>query len=278
MSLRILIIPVLFLSFTKIFSQEKISVGEIREKFESFEYENVINLSRQLLMSKKELSDEDMVDLYLMKGVSHYALGDEESASASYFEILRLDENFEPDPVKISPKIITFFDKVKRQYRQIISIKKETIPEKKDSSASLQKDLIKLKGDLLRNSIARSLILPGWGHLYLNDNTKGWILTGAGTAVLGTMLYFIFDTNAKENDYLNETNRNLMNSKFEDYNSAFKIRNALILSYIVLWLYSQIDILFASDELIFNNITTRLSTDIRESSMTGIELSLLIRF
>jgi hypothetical protein len=62
------------------------------------------------------------------------------------------------------------------------------------------------------------------------------------------MLYFIIDTNRKENDYLNTTNKQDINQKYSAFNNAFKTRNTLITTYALMWLYNQLDILFFSGD------------------------------
>ncbi|MEK6553091.1 MAG: hypothetical protein AABZ54_06545, partial [Bacteroidota bacterium] len=44
-----------------------------------------------------------------------------------------------------------------------------------------------------------------------------------------------------------ESNKLLIQQKYDDYNKSYKIRNVLIISYAVIWLYSQIDLLFFSN-------------------------------
>ena len=46
---------------------------------------------------------------------------------------------------------------------------------------------------------------------------------------------------------MNESNKLLIQQKYDDYNKSYKIRNVLIISYAVVWLYSQIDLLFFSN-------------------------------
>jgi hypothetical protein len=130
----------------------------------------------------------------------------------------------------------------------------------------------------INSAIAKSLIVPGWGHLHLKNNTKGWILTTASTAILGSMIYFILDANKKENNYLAETNATLIQQKYGDYNSSYKIRNLLIASYAAIWLYSQIDILFFSKELGSENISLNNSANYYPRNRNNIVVSFQIPF
>ena len=126
----------------------------------------------------------------------------------------------------------------------------------------------------MTNALGRSILFPGMGHLYLSNNAKGWILTSLNTAALGSMLYFIFDSRNKELDYLEQTEPALINEKYDKYNTSYKIRNTLIITYAVIWIYSQIDLLFFSDDEISNKINTILLTDYFTPGSPRIQLSI----
>jgi hypothetical protein len=73
---------------------------------------------------------------------------------------------------------------------------------------------------------------------------KGYVVSGIGAALIASSAYFIIDTINKEKDYQNETDLNLIESKYKAYNDAYKTRNILLLSYAALLIYSQIDLSF----------------------------------
>lgn len=267
---------IIFFFFTcQLFSQESISIGEIRDKYESFEYESAIHLADKLLAAQDSLLHNDLVNIYIMKAVSHYSIGDRLSSRQSFIELLNLDKNYQLDPVTISPKIITFFNEIKETYQPI----EKDIPEEKitvmDTLKISDPMILKIQKEIIQGSAIRSILLPGWGHIYLEDNPKGWILTSASALTLGSMIYFIFDTNSKEQDYLNESREDLISKKYDDFNTSYRIRNTLIISYIVLWIYSQIDIFFFSDDRISQKINSELTF---QHGSPQINLTYKIRF
>jgi hypothetical protein len=171
---------------------------------------------------------------------------------------LKIDDSHDLDPVEISPKIINFFNEIKQDYS---AVNQEEIPINENMGEDLTEEqtyqnIINKKNKVYQHSLLRSFAAPGWGHLYLSGSSKGWILTTASTAALGSMLYFIYDANQKETDYLNETNKTLIQEKYDEYNTSYKIRNGLIFTYAAIWLYSQIDLLFFSDDQINQKIQT----------------------
>ncbi|OGU62949.1 MAG: hypothetical protein A2V66_10115 [Ignavibacteria bacterium RBG_13_36_8] len=234
--------------------QERSTINKIEKKFQAFEYDSVIVLANTILSTDQNLLQEKAIDILIMKAVSQYSLSRNSEARKSFVEVLKLNGNFELNPATISPKIIDFFNSIKQEFGDIT--KPKTEGTKIDSTRFANPPPITIAPTLLKNTIMRSMVLPGWGHLYLDQKTKGWILTSAGMAVAVSMVYFIFDANSKEKDYLNEVAPALIQQKYDSYNTSYKIRNALIISYVAIWLYSQIDILFFSDDEFFqNNIT-----------------------
>lgn len=228
-----------FFIFSTVFAQES-DYGRIKKEYESFEYENVIRLSDNFV-KQTGIADSVLADVYLMRAVSFYSVGDEISARVSFTEILKIDKNYSPNPAEISPKLISIFNEVKTEYMKSIE------PPKIESDSLKQVlDSPEFLNEQMRQSILRNIALPGWGQLYKETNAKGFILSTASTANLAGMLYFIISTNKKENEYLNETNKTLIQQKYDDYNRSYKTRNILIFSYAALWIYSQIDLLLSS--------------------------------
>ncbi len=233
---------VLFFS-TPVMAQEEPDLDFIRGKFRSFEYRTVIQLSNILLNREKNLSKEEKIEIHLMKGISYYSISDEQSARESFIDILDLDKNYKIDPVRISPKIALFFQKVRSEYfldfPEIIPVERTVA----DTTNKITKRYDSETSELIKGSVTRSILVPGWGHLYRDDDVKGWTITTAGIAALVSSAYFIVKTASDEKDYLNERDPLLLDEKYNRYNSSYKIRNALILSYAAIWLYSQLDIL-----------------------------------
>lgn len=222
-----------------------ISYETLKKEFNSFEYEKVIQISDSLLKSDKNLPDSLAIDIYLMRAVSYYSIAREDSAAKNFEEILNINPNYSPDPLIISPKLISLFNQVKLNYRP-------KQPVQSDSTSAKPTEALKEKTQSQNFARLKNLILPGWGHLSREFSAKGAVITSVSLLNLAGMIYFIYDTNQKEKSYLNETNKILIPSRYNDYNNAYKIRNALIISYAALWIYSQVDMLiFDKDEETF---------------------------
>jgi len=252
---------------------DTLSIETLERKFKSFEYSEVISLSEQLLNRRQSLTEEELIRILEMRAVSYYSLGETDSSQNAFLEILEINPAFELDPVKTSPKIIHFFEEV----RVIYLSKQENSMRERQALDSLAAVIQTDTYNQFRGSMLRSLILPGWGHLHSGYSKKGWFLTAISVATLGTAIYFTVDAHSKEEVYLNETDRALIEAKYSDYNSAYKTRNILIAAYAAVWLYSQVDLLYLSQKSNSVNITSILLPPFHPLSQPTFALRLNIK-
>jgi hypothetical protein len=218
-----------------------VSYQKVKQLYEKLDNENVIKVSDQLLQ-QGGLSDSLTIDVHIMRANIFYQNGDELSTRKSFESILMIKRNFIPDPSNISPKLISIFNGVKTEYLR----NHPEVKQPQDSTQTSQKIKV-IDPSTLKRAIVQNILIPGLGQFYIDNNTKGWLTTSVSALSLGGMIYTILDTKNKEDAYLNETNKLLIQQKYDDYNKSYKIRNALIISYVVVWLYSQIDLLFFSN-------------------------------
>jgi hypothetical protein len=238
---NILIIIFLLLGVSSSFAQEA-TFAKAKSEFDSFQYEKMVKTSNDLLV-KGNLTDSLKVEVYIMRAVAFYSLGDDISTRSSFENILKIRRNYSPDPAQISPKLISIFGEVKAEF-----IKNNPLPISITDSTSIAKPLKLFESDKSKYLIFENLAAPGIGQLQLGKNPKGIILTAASTLNLAAMIYFLIDTKNKENDYLSQTEESLIQQKYNDYNKSYKIRNTLIISYALIWIYSQIDLLFLNED------------------------------
>jgi hypothetical protein len=233
------------------------SLKTIHNEFESFNYNNVINTADSLLRNKQNLSPQQIIEIYRLKGISQYTISDEEGAKESFKKILLIDSSYALNSLKTSPKIIAFFNNIKtdfnRQLKEFIKIKTDTVYVPKpvpDAKLTFN----------IKNALIRSVIFPGLGHLYENENLKGWILTSLTAVTLSSVIYYVIDSNQKEKEYLDEVDPNKIPAKYNEYNSSYKMKNISFISLAAVWLYAQIDLLFISNsstddvQTSFNNL------------------------
>lgn len=239
-----------------LFPQEKDSLLILKEQYDSFQYSEVIKTANIMLERKENLKEHELIDIYRMKGISHYTLAEDEPASISFKEILKIDSSFNFDPAKVSPKIISFYAGVKEEYRkELLQREPERIIIR--DTVFVPQPIPSHSADEFKTSVVRSLALPGWGHIYNNQSAKGWILASAAIASFGSFIFFAVDANEKEKIYLNEKNLDLITTKYDEYNFSYKMKNISLLTFAAVWLYSQVDLLFISspDDFIQTSVT-----------------------
>lgn len=252
-SMLVISMLVIFLNIAKAQEEDQISpIKQVREKFDNFEFGRVITLADSVLLKIENISKEDMSELLRMKGISQYSLSDTIGAGKSFEEILMVSPAYSLDSLNNSPKIIAFFNSVKSRFRR--PPEKQEVRARQNTVYTFPSVSLAEYNDRLKNSLVRSMIFPGWGHLYSGNLPKGLILSSAALASLSSFIYFLSDSKAKEKSYLNERDPFLISDKYDKYNSSNKMKYISLSAYALIWIYSQADILFFSDNLFKSEI------------------------
>ena len=220
---------------------------KIDQAYTSFDYNSVINICQKTLQDST-LSDPDLLaELYRFMGLSYYALGEMGPSYNRFHQLLVINPRYQLDPAVTPPKILRFFNEIKTNMDQ----------SDHQTTITLMDTIYQYAGPE-KKSIVYSFILPGSGHLREGFKTKGWILTGAALATLGSSVYLIVETNRLEKEYLNTVNKDLIEQKYQDYNDVYRWRNISLGLYAGIWLYSQIDLLLISTNENYTNTGLRL--------------------
>ncbi len=245
----------LIILHTTAFAQQSPSFKEILQDYQYNRYENAATKSIEFINSHKNLSKDTLITLLEINAVANYSLSHKDQARASFLRILKINENYSPDPKLISPKIIVFFGNVKKEYLLI----KRNLELQKQKEQANEKIVLPRKELISRKKSAAlggmfSVILPGSGHLYLQGtNVKNILITTVSSALIFSSVYSIIRTKSLRNEYLSETNPDLINEKYSHYNNAYKIRNILFTSYAVVWALTQFDFFWFSSDSLFSN-------------------------
>ena len=249
---KFLIIIVFFLvSCAVVFSQDaKEDLRNLSIKFGDFNYSEVIREASKLIQNRDRFTSSQLIEIYRMQGISYFSLSNEQQAKSSFTEILKIDSSYALNPTNTSPKIISFYDKVKNLYLLNLEQNKE------EPKTIVKHDTIyvpvsvtmrdTVQDENIRQALLRSVFIPGTGHLYLKSDFKAWALTTLSVASIAAGIYYGIDTDKKEKEYLRETDINNIPGKYNDYNFSYRMRNLAFITYATLWLYSQFDILFFS--------------------------------
>jgi hypothetical protein len=85
------------------------------------------------------------------------------------------------------------------------------------------------------NAMLRSLILPGWGQFFNEQNTKGYIFAGTEVVLLGTALMLYSQSNSTYDDYKNGQ------ASYDDYTKKVDTTNMVVGVFAAVWIYNVID-------------------------------------
>ena len=241
----ILISTVNLLFLTLLYSQTYDSrLTPLLERYKSFDYHSVIEYAENLLKDSISLSASDLCEIYRLKAISHYSLLEMPEALNNFIALLKINPDYTLDPVHNSPKIIAYFNEIQRTFLEKTERNKSILHTINDMKE--QQDTLKLQPTGAKKSMVYSLLVPGLGHITSKPSTKGWLLVSAGMVSIAFSTYYVIDTQQKERDYLNATDKVEIEQKYSAYNAAYKKRNIALFTFASIWLYSQIDYIFFS--------------------------------
>jgi len=244
--MRMLFIFILAVSSRTYAQSDSLTVNEIRNKFKSFKYAEVVSVTEDFISGRKALSRKKLLEILELRAISFYSLGNIKSSLSTFIKILENDPDFQLNPQTTSPKIIEFFEEIRANFRQDSVIPQQSSDLEEPKSTTEKENNLNLK-DNFNSAVLKSIILPGWGHLTRGSTTKGWVIGALSLGSLSSAIYFTIDTHSKEEAYLNEINRSIIQSRYEEFNAVYKKRNVFIVAYAVVWLYTQIDLLYFTD-------------------------------
>ena len=172
-------------------------------------------------------------------------------AKDHFLTLLRINPQFDLDPVLTSPKILAVFNEVKTHYM----------------ASTKLKDTISVGG--LRQSPAisfRTMIFPGWEQLHSDRSTSGYLFLGGGIATLGSGIIFEVLRSSARSDYLSATTSSAIESKYSRYNKYYKAEIVAFSAFALVYLASEIDVFAGaitispvSSSLATSSVTLRLT-------------------
>jgi len=235
MKLIIEITLILFLLVNMIFPQEKTDqMSVIKRSFNEFKYEDVIKQSNTVLGRQDSISDAQHIELLRMKATAHYVLEQEDMAVLSFVNILKTDPQYELDPVINSPKLISFFQNVRDNFKPV--------PVQKEADVQNRQTVFRPVVTQPKVSLWRSVLVPGWGHLHAGHKSKGGLLMGASIVTMAASAYLVAATADLEKEYLNKTVQDEIDKSYNKYNQYYRLRNGVLAAYALILLYAQLDL------------------------------------
>ena len=231
-NLRNLFILFISIFFVNISLAQLTDANQVRVLYETLEFDKAIDAGQDLLNSNARLDRGELLTIHQYMALSFYNLGKIDSARTHFLSLLSIDPAFELDPIKVSPKIIAFFNQLKQE-----------IPSHAEDRDIAHTKYIFVE-DLRPGAAFRSIILPGWGQIYKHQKMRGYIIGGAFIASLaatGISLYLEKDNRDK---YLGSTTLTDIEKNYQTYNDWFKRRKFFTVSTVCIWAAAVVDALF----------------------------------
>ncbi len=236
----LLILFFLILNIEDGFSQTQQAPYELMlNAYQQLDYQTAKRAGQTITANYNEYSLFQLVETHKILGVIAYTEGNADNAKTQFEQALSIDDKTQLDSVYVSPKIIQFFNDLKQAF---VQSKREH-----DSDTALSSRYI-LVSDPRPAASMRSLVLPGWGQLYKHEKKKGYgLMTTAGISFIATGILHVLQKNA-HNEYLNATDLEIINEKYDQYNQLYKWRNGAALFTGAIWVYSFFDALIHTNE------------------------------
>jgi len=92
-----------------------------RDRFEFGAYADAAETIRAFLAGHPDASGDDAIEAYRMLGISEFKLGDSSEARAAFVKLLSLDPDYALDAFLVEPRVVEFFDTVKRENEPMLA-------------------------------------------------------------------------------------------------------------------------------------------------------------
>ena len=172
-----------------------------RDRFEFGAWADAAGTVRAWLADHPDASGPDAIEAYRMLGIAELKLGDLPQARAAFVSLLSVDPDYSLDPFLVEPKVVEFFDQVKREREPALAPLRErrrALEEQRRLAEEAQKRL--LSEELSRSGPPTKVIrvqeriylfnwLPlGAGQFQNGDNAKGTAIAAAEVVLGATNL------------------------------------------------------------------------------------------
>jgi tetratricopeptide (TPR) repeat protein len=176
-------------------------MNESMEAYQGGDYDKCIDRLNDLMANIGEMTKAERIKAYTYMGLCLASMGRTEDAKAEFRKALDMDSTLALDPSTTSPKILRLFEETRTELAEK--------PKKAHYWAVL-----------------RSLVVPGWGQVYNDQDTKGYVMMGCAAASLGFITYTHYDFDKKNDAYRDERGGFAsINDKYKKYEEAGKLRN-----------------------------------------------------
>ena len=203
---------------------------KVKQLYDAVNFRKAIATGDSLLQSGKNFSPDDLAFLHQYVAFSYFNTGKTDAARVHFLSLLSLKPKIRFDAAETSPKIIAYFEQLRKDFSTLTPNSRQPAFTKYVIST-----------DRRPTAAWRSAILPGWGQFYKGQKTRGILLGGAFWGSLAATAVAILKENDLRNKYEAETDPAAIARRYNTFNSWFKTRRALTAATIGFWLLNVVD-------------------------------------
>lgn len=210
------------------------SLSEVQSLYDEGRYSEAIRRSGAMLKNVEALQATEIVILHRLTAIAFYNIGQQDSSKSHFLSLLSLRPDIRLDAGEVSPKIIEFFEQIRRE-----------APRPPDDARTIAYTRYLIEKDLRRHAAWRSALLPGWGQFYKGQPKRAILLGGLFWAGLsGTIIARSREIDRRDS-YAGATGGSNIRSAYDEYNRWFKTRQGLSYATALLWLLAVGDANFS---------------------------------
>lgn len=157
-------------------SAQSADLKRARDRFEFGSFAEAAGTIRAWLAEHPDASGDEAIEAYRMLGISELKLGDGAQARSAFVSLLSLDADYALDPFLVEPKVVEFFDQVKKEHEPALAPLRErqrALEEQKRLADEAKKRL--LSEEQARSGPPTKVIRVQERHYFFN-----WLPLGAG--------------------------------------------------------------------------------------------------
>jgi hypothetical protein len=147
-----------------------------RDRFEFGAYADCAGAVRAFLSEHPDPPEAEAVEAYRMLGIAEYHLGDQDQARSAFVTLLSHDPDFALDPFLVPPRVVEFFDKVKRDHEPDLEPLRERRRQMKEQERLAEEAKRRLLSEEQARTGPPTKIIRVQDRLYMLN----WVPFGAG--------------------------------------------------------------------------------------------------
>ncbi|MGH1362640.1 MAG: hypothetical protein ACRBF0_03725 [Calditrichia bacterium] len=183
-----------------------------------------------LLKQTAELAHETLA-------ISFFHTAQLDSSKQHFINLLNLNENANLDPIRTSPKILRFFEDVRKDFVHIKRLQQPT--EEPESPITIKEKLA--VPDIRPSAGVRSLLLPGLGQWQKGHKTRSIFFAGTVSGLIAATAYVWLKESDAKKVYTAATFFPEIDQLYKTYNDRQKKRKTLLLSTGIAWGLTVLD-------------------------------------